>query len=350
MSLVSYKSAFSPFAPDSAPFKPITTPVPVSEEMVLRRNEKGKQLFTYTSEHEHYKALIAAQKLIRDVKPGQKILDLSALKLHKCPPLARLNKTDILCIKLHDNNLTEFPPELKDMEQLQVIDLSRNNITELSGVVGKCNNLTKLILNSNNLTDISEVTKAKSLIVLHAEKNNIQEIPPALKELRDLQSLNLGHNKITELPEEIGECQKLNTLVLNYNKLTTLPDSMGTMTNLLGLNLSDNKNLSELPQSVKELPHLFKVEIQETKICATECKNFGVNMSRLAGFIDKIRSVIECASAQKAMSLLSTIEFQKKDLDFLKLWLSSPDVKISTNREFLAKVGEVCQFLSEKFN
>src|SRR5678815_2478456 len=63
----------------------------------------------------------------------------------------------------------------------------------------------------------------------------LEEIPPAVRNLRKLRELDLGRNLIEELPEWIGELDSLVELYIIGNPLRTIPDSITRLERLRSL-------------------------------------------------------------------------------------------------------------------
>ncbi|XP_070150452.1 lutropin-choriogonadotropic hormone receptor isoform X2 [Polyergus mexicanus] len=128
-------------------------------------------------------------------------LDRSQLKevpfnlCRECPKLKSLN--------MKSNHLTETP-NLRDCNELRVLDLASNMISTLPDDAFKgLNMLHDLLLSNNNLQSISSdaFIGLPRLQVLDLENNYIEYIhPDAFRETKRLQDLNLGNNIFPTLP------------------------------------------------------------------------------------------------------------------------------------------------------
>ncbi|XP_028788744.1 putative disease resistance protein At3g14460 [Neltuma alba] len=90
------------------------------------------------------------------------------------------------------------------------------------------------------------------------------DLLPKLTRLRVL-SLSMYSN-ITELPDSIGNLKHLWYLDLSYTKITRLPDATFKLCNLQTLLLSYCKSFSELPKSIEKLVNLRHLDITGTAL------------------------------------------------------------------------------------
>jgi len=90
--------------------------------------------------------------------------------------------------------------------------------------------------------------------------NRINEIPPEIRYLVNLEELDLAHNNIEAVPPEIGNLKKLKKLYLSKNKLKSLPEETGFLSNLECLELEDNKLVS-LPETIVNLKNLKELTL-----------------------------------------------------------------------------------------
>ena len=98
----------------------------------------------------------------------------------------------------------------------------------------------RLSVHSNFLHSLPAAWVLRTLCVLHLERNNFCELPPALAQCSMLRVLSLAINdQLETLLDTIGELRMLNSLVLRRcDSLRTLPDSVGDLAQLQNLDLS----------------------------------------------------------------------------------------------------------------
>jgi len=167
---------------------------------------------TRGQKHQRVEEAIRKQQASRDG-----VLKLNWMGLDELPESLR-ELTDLQSLDLSNNNLTTLPEWLGQFAQLRELDLSRNDLSELPRWLGSLSQLTNLGLFSVGLT----------------------ALPEFLCQLSQLRSLNLGGNRLTELPDWLGRrLAGLLTLFLHRNEtLTALPNSIGQMAQLEALHLT----------------------------------------------------------------------------------------------------------------
>src|SRR5437762_2135570 len=90
---------------------------------------------------------------------------------------------NLIILRLGKIGLSELPPEIGQLTNLQWLYLGSNQLSELPPEIGQLTNLQWLSLGSNRLS----------------------ELPPEIGQLTNLQLLSLGSNRLSELPPEIGQ-------------------------------------------------------------------------------------------------------------------------------------------------
>jgi GTPase SAR1 family protein len=105
--------------------------------------------------------------------------------------------------------LSSLPPELKQLVNLQTLDLSSNQLSSLPPEIGQLVNLQSLDLGSNQLSSLPpEFGQLKNLETLDLENNNLTNLPSALQKLTKLKKLNLlgeGNAQLQIPPEILGD-------------------------------------------------------------------------------------------------------------------------------------------------
>ena len=150
----------------------------------------------------------------------------------------------------------------KEEMQFQEIILSRVVSVDSSYVSMALNdlNLGRIFLNSFTFV-------ASSLVTLHLDHNNFKEIPFGLFSIvHNLRDLALHNNVLMALPSDIGKLQQLQELRVDNNILMSLPTELGDCKQLTLLHLDGNKNLSEIPNSIGDLPTLHHILMVDTGV------------------------------------------------------------------------------------
>lgn len=170
-------------------------------------------------------------------------------------------------IRLFDNSLTgSIPPEIKDIEGLQGLELASNSITGIAPEISELKELSSLNLRDNLLTSIpDEIGQLKSLMSLDLTANKLSgNFPKVILQLDSLIGIRLGGNNLTgNIPEEIGKL-KLVELNLAENKLTgPLPGSLANCP-LTSLIVSENQLSGNVPDIFCS-PEMYYVDLSHNQ-------------------------------------------------------------------------------------
>jgi Leucine-rich repeat (LRR) protein len=224
-------------------------------------------------------------------RTGAKELDLAGNDLTELPPeIGQLTQLETLILAKETDNrylgneLTSLPPEIGLLRNLKALQVpgnwrfqhraafpnatSGNQLTALPPEIGELQNLTQLYLSSNQLTALPpEIGELQNLTQLYLSSNQLTALPPEIGELQNLTQLYLSSNQLTALPPEIGELQNLTQLDLRSNQLTALPPEIGELQNLTQLYLSSNQ-LTALPPEIVQLQNLTQLYLSSNQLTA----------------------------------------------------------------------------------
>ena len=227
---------------------------------------------------------LAQEKIAQAKAAGHTELDLAGLELAELPPeLWELEQLEVL--NLSNNKLNRLPATIGQIYKLKRLDLSRNRLRGLSPKIGQLTNLQDLNLNENKLrsltTKIGQLTQLQNfnlssnqlislcpnighlvhLIQLNVSSNQLNSLPPEIGQLTRLIELDFWQNELRNLPSEIGQLVQLKELVLSRNKLKNIPPEIGQLEKLITLDLAENP-LQGLPNSLRNLQNLEKLDLR----------------------------------------------------------------------------------------
>ena len=151
---------------------------------------------------------------------------------------------------------------IQDTAERGVLDLNNRNLTELPPEIRQLTNLMVLSLRNNHLLTLPlDVMELRHLTMLDVRDNQVCLLSPDITALSNLTTLNLRGNRLRTLPPEIGALSNLNWLYLGANQLNALPPEIGQLANLLELDLAHNQ-LSALPPEIIQLKKLKKLDLR----------------------------------------------------------------------------------------
>ena len=144
-------------------------------------------------------------------------------------------------LDLSNKGLTELPPEIGTLVNLEDLNLGRNQISKLPTELRKLTRLRHLDLVSNQFREFpNEIIALSNLTQLYLSANRLTALPPEIGKLTKLKILFLNANQLIMIPPEIGKLTNLNYLNLNANQLINLPIEIEKLSNLISLRLKGN--------------------------------------------------------------------------------------------------------------
>jgi sentrin-specific protease 7 len=130
-------------------------------------------------------------------------------------------------------------------------------------------------LEAHSLDYTHRLVKDMACYILKESKRNVMlkfykeltEIPLAQEWLVDLEIVHFQYCSIIEIPDGMSPyCPRLSTLIINCAEINHVPESFFEYTNSLTiLDLSYNRNLESLPNSITKLRYLVSLVLRECK-------------------------------------------------------------------------------------
>ncbi|MGC4754856.1 COR domain-containing protein [Micromonospora trifolii] len=152
-------------------------------------------------------------------------------------------------LDLNDRDLTEIPPEVLKIKDLESLSLSGNALRSIPPTIGNLRQLKRLYLADNNLQSLpAEIGNLAQLQILHLTGNGLKVLPPEVGTLFSLQTLTLNANKLRALPDEIGMLTNLIGLAVSHNLLEALPPRLANCRSLARL-YANNNLISKIPSA-----------------------------------------------------------------------------------------------------
>src|SRR6266566_2814452 len=254
-------------------------------------------------------------------------LGLSGLALTQLPPeLWQL--TNLQELYLNENQLIRLPPEIGKLSNLRELELRGNQLNELPAELWQLTTLQWINLHSNQLSQLPpEIGKLANLQRLSLTRNRLSQLPLELGWLGNLEMLALGGNPLSYISPEIWKLPKLKELMLWGTQLSTLPPEIGQLTSLQRLSLK-NIHLSQLPPELWQLTSLQELSLENNQL------------SQLPPEIGLLTGLQELALDYNPLSQLPSELWQLTNLQ--KLWLNDnqlsqlpPEIAQLTNLQLL---------------
>jgi Leucine-rich repeat (LRR) protein len=195
---------------------------------------------------------------------ASKLLDsaaLAALPMYKSFPKALEDKDHVFRLDLDIQKLTELPPKIAELYNLQELYANRNSLRSLPASIGKLTNLQVFYARRNRVSKMpNEIGNLVNLRAFDISDNELEVIPSLIGNLKNVRVLYLSRNYLTYIPPSIGWLRNLQELYLDNNQIEALPPEIGKLSSLVLLDLTGN-NLTTLPLGVEQLVNLRELRL-----------------------------------------------------------------------------------------
>lgn len=183
---------------------------------------------------------------------------------------ARLKK-----LKFFANEVNLFPPEFRDLVELQCLQVKVSPIGLMGLPISKLKTLKELELSKapprrSGFPIMAEISALKCLTKLSVCHFSIRYLPPEIGCLINLELLDLSFNKMRSLPKEISSLKALISLKVANNKLVELPAGLSSLQRLENLDLSRNRLTSLGLLELSSMKNLRKLNLQYNKLLSCQ--------------------------------------------------------------------------------
>lgn len=136
---------------------------------------------------------------------------------------------------------------LPTLENLIICD---NNLEELPENFGNTK-LSGLMIRNTNLSKLPESMSKMDLKAVFLQNNAFTSFPDVISVQPDMRTLDIIDENISEIPASIANLDQLVWLRIAGTDITVLPDVFNSLFRISTLDISNNKNLSVLPSTLK---------------------------------------------------------------------------------------------------
>src|ERR1044072_1052150 len=213
--------------------------------------------------HDGYQEALQLIKIAKENKHTS--LELSRLGLSELPP-ELFELRDLQKLSIRNNPISFLPPAIGRLTNLNAVAIYDFEISSIPDEIGRLVNLTELDIDDNKLTTLPDsLENLVNLNHLSFTRNKLRKFPNITSGHTHLERLYLGGNELDEIPSVIGHLSELKTLFLWGGNFTTLPDSFRKLINLEKLQLSSNQ-LAVFPEVLGDIPKLMELDLGNNQI------------------------------------------------------------------------------------
>jgi len=173
-------------------------------------------------------------------------LDVSSNQIESLPEVISDLRT-LSSLNIARNRLCEISDSISQLKGLEKIDIGDNPISDTETSVRfifRCAKLKKVSLHGLGLNRIPETLKdLEELESINLSRNpglNLVQVFSFLAGLKEFYSLDVSENDLDILPEEIGELKGLLSLRANKNGISSIPESLFRLKELTLIMFKDN--------------------------------------------------------------------------------------------------------------
>lgn len=190
-------------------------------------------------------------------------LRMSENKLSGMLPNYIKNLSNLQVLDLHGNNISALPEGLQKLIHLRTLNLAQNRLSSISPELLVELTLVELVVSGNRLSGVlfppHIQSTGKSLKLLDVSHNALEAITRAEISLPNVQTLNLNGNRIKCFPD-ISSWEGLLTLAAAENLLCEMPPGLTTLRKLRNADFSNN-NIAKLHGGIASMENLILINL-----------------------------------------------------------------------------------------
>jgi len=266
-------------------------------------------------------------------------LDMYSLDLESLPNEVKQLK-DLQELNLNRNKFKLLPGDLARLTSLRTISIEENNLSEISSEMsdflgGRLPNLENVSLSSNKLIVLPPLFTWSKLKTLNISNNYLIKLPSDIFQIPTLEVLRVSNNQIDDngIPKLITST-RLKQLDLRKNHLSTIPEGIINLTELQVLTLQDNQ-ITDLTADIQKLTSLTELNLNGNQIQSlphqllhlTSLKKLYLDNNQIQSIssaIHRMQSLIELRLTNNNISRLPPGIVALKKLNSLELTGNKP--------------------------
>eukprot|EP00755_Sulcionema_specki_P010576 Sspe_Gene.7006::Locus_2354_Transcript_2_2_Confidence_0.667_Length_1721::g.7006::m.7006/K19613/SHOC2, SUR8; leucine-rich repeat protein SHOC2 len=189
------------------------------------------------------------------------------------PCLWHLPTLNRLQLKLPEGLLRRIPPEVRNLQALQILILSDNALESLPDEIGHLTALRVLEAENNAIQAFPpSLSKCTQLEVVRCGRNRIPSVLP-LKAMKNLTTVALDFNLVTTVELDFPNLPRLADVSFQGNQLTEIPEEIGAAQALQRINFSSNK-IKEVPSEITALKKIKELQLQDNPLSDSKVKRY----------------------------------------------------------------------------
>ena len=231
---------------------------------------------------------------------GNSLTDLrmSENKLSGMLPNCIKNLPNLQVLDLHGNNISSLPDALQGLVHLRILNLAHNRLSSIPPGILINSSLVELTVSGNQLSGVllppQIQSLGKSLKLLDASHNALEAIALVEISFPSVQTLNLTGNRFKCLPD-ISSWEELLTIAARGNLLCELPPGLTTLCKLRNADFSNN-NIAKLHDGIATMENLNTINLsgnplRERKYLTMSAQDLKVDLQKRGLVVDRTQEV-----------------------------------------------------------